>query len=77
MLVFHHSTPGDPITLAEPDGQNERQIYKGAAGEHHHYVTLSPDKRYVYFVRNWRSTEADIWRIAVTGGTVLRASAPP
>ncbi len=31
MLVFHHSTPGDPITLAEPDGQNERQIYKGAS----------------------------------------------
>ena len=24
MLVFHHSTAGDPITLAEPDGQNER-----------------------------------------------------
>jgi Tol biopolymer transport system component len=72
MLVFHHSTPGDPITLAEPDGQNERQIYKGAPGEHHHYVTLSPDKRHVYFVRNWRSTEADIWRIAVTGGTPER-----
>ena len=72
MLVFHHSTPGDPITLAEPDGQNERAIYKGPPGEHNHYVTLSPDKRYVYFVRNWRSTEADIWRIAVTGGTPER-----
>ena len=72
MLVFHHSTPGDPITLAEPDGQNERQIYKGAAGEHHHYVSLSPDNRHVYFVRGWRSTEMDIWRIAVTGGTPER-----
>ncbi len=72
MLVFHHSTPGDPITLAEPDGQNERPIYKGAAGEHNHYVTLSPDKRHVYFVRNWRSTEGDIWRMAVTGGTPER-----
>ena len=68
MLVFHHSTQGDPITLAEPDGQNEREIYKGAAGEHNHYVNLSPDKRHIYFARNWRSTEADIWRIAVTGG---------
>ena len=72
MLVFHHSTPGDPITLAEPDGQNEREIYKGAAGEHHHYVTPSPDNRHVYFVRGWRSTEMDIWRIAVTGGTPER-----
>jgi Tol biopolymer transport system component len=68
MLVFHHTRAGDPITLAEPDGQNERDIYKGAAGEHNHYVNLSPDKQHIYFARNWRSTEADIWRIAVTGG---------
>jgi Tol biopolymer transport system component len=72
MLVFHHSTEGDPITLAAPDGQNERRIYEGAVGEHNHYVTLSPDKRHIYFVRNWRSTEADIWRIAVAGGTPER-----
>jgi serine/threonine protein kinase len=72
LLVFHHSTPGDPITLAEPDGQNERPIYTGSAGEHNHYVALSPDKRHIYFVRNWRSTEADIWRIAVAGGTPER-----
>ncbi len=72
MLVFHHSTAGDPITLAEPDGQNERPIFAGAPGEHNHFVTLSPDKRHIYFVRNWRSTEADIWRIAVTGGTPER-----
>jgi Tol biopolymer transport system component/tRNA A-37 threonylcarbamoyl transferase component Bud32 len=72
MLVFHHSTPGDAITLADPDGQNERPIYKGAAGEHHHYVTLSPDKRHVYFAKGWRSTEYDIWRVAVTGGAPER-----
>jgi Tol biopolymer transport system component/predicted Ser/Thr protein kinase len=72
MLVFHHATAGDPITLAEPDGQNEKSIYKGAAGEHNHYVTLSPDKQYIYFARNWRSTEADIWRIAVAGGVPER-----
>ena len=58
--------------VAEPDGQNEREIYRGSAGEHNHYVTLSPDKQHIYFVRNWRSTEADIWRIAVTGGTPER-----
>ena len=72
MLVFHHSTPGDPITIAEPDGQNERPIHTGFAGEHNHYVTVSPDKQHIYFVRNWRSTEADIWRVAVTGGTPER-----
>jgi Tol biopolymer transport system component len=58
--------------VAEPDGQNEHAIHTGAAGEHNHYVTLSPDKQHIYFVRNWRSTEADIWRIAVTGGTPER-----
>lgn len=72
MLVFHHATTGDPITRAEPDGQNERPIYTGAVGEHNHYMALSPDNRYVYFVRNWRSTEGDIWRIAVAGGVPER-----
>ncbi len=72
LLVFHHSTPGDPIMLAEPDGRNERQILTGRPGEHNHFVTFSPDKRYIYFLRGWRSTEADVWRISTAGGTPER-----
>ena len=68
LLVFHHGTPGDPIMLAEADGRNERQIFIGRVGEHNHFVTFSPDQRYIYFVRCWRSTEADVWRISVKGG---------
>ena len=71
-LVFHHSTPGDPIMVAQPDGRGERAIFTGRQGEHNHYVNVSPDKRYIYFARNWRSTEADIWRVAATGGAAER-----
>ena len=67
-LVFHHANAGDPIVVAQPDGRGETTIYTGRTGEHNHYVNWSPDKRYVYFVRNWRSTEADIWRVPATGG---------
>jgi Tol biopolymer transport system component/predicted Ser/Thr protein kinase len=67
-LLFHHATPGDAIILAEPDGRNETPIFVGRPGEHNHYVMWSPDKRYAYFSRNWRSTEADIWRVPTSGG---------
>ena len=59
---------GDPITLAEPDGLNEKEILKARVGEHQHYVMFSPDKHYIYFVKLWRSTEADVWRVPTTGG---------
>jgi Tol biopolymer transport system component len=68
MLVFHHSSVGDPIMLAEPDGRGEKEIFKAREGEHMHYVMFSPDKRYVYFARLWRSTQADIWRVPTAGG---------
>ena len=71
-LVFHHADAGDPIIIAQPDGRMERRIFTGRAGEHNHYVTWSPDKRYAYFVRFWRSTEADVWRVAATGGAPER-----
>jgi serine/threonine protein kinase len=71
-LVFHHSTVGDPITLAETDGRNEKQVVKARDGEHQHYVMFSPDMRYIYFVKLWRSTEADVWRVPTAGGVPER-----
>jgi len=67
-LAFHHSDLGDPIMVAAPDGRGERQIIRGRPGEHEHYLTWSPDQRWIYFVRCWRTTEADIWRVPVRGG---------
>lgn len=71
-LAFHHSTTGDPVMIATPDGRGEKAIFSGRRGEHNHYMTWSPDQRYLYFTRGWRSTETDIWRIAVAGGAPER-----
>jgi serine/threonine protein kinase len=68
-LIFHHSTKGDPIMVAGPDGRDEKEIFKGREGEHLHYVMPSPDQRYIYFVRLWRSREGDVWRVPAAGGT--------
>jgi Tol biopolymer transport system component/predicted Ser/Thr protein kinase len=71
-LVFHLGTAGDPILLADPDGRKERQIFVGRPGEHNHYVMWSPDQRFIYFVRGWRGTETDVWRVRTAGGVPER-----
>lgn len=71
-MAFHHPTPGDPLMIADPSGRNEKQIFAGRSGEHGHYLTWSPDQRHIYFVRGFRSTEMDVWRIPSEGGTPER-----
>lgn len=71
-LAFHHSNQGDPITTAQPDGRNERRIFTALPGEHNHYITWSPDKKFIYFARGFRLIEADIWRVPSTGGNAER-----
>ncbi len=71
-LLFHRGMAGDPILLADPDGRGEQQLFVGRPGEHNHYVVWSPDQRFVYFVRGWRSTEMDVWRIRTAGGAPER-----
>ncbi len=44
-------SPGDPIFIADRNGANPRQIFNDKPGMHNHYVTWSPDGRYIYFVR--------------------------
>lgn len=67
-LLFHHSTQGDPVVTADPDGRNEKELVKGRVGEHEHYVNWSPDGQWIYFVRGWRSLEFDVWRVPSGGG---------
>jgi serine/threonine protein kinase/WD40 repeat protein len=71
-LVYHETTPGDPIFVASADGSNPRRIFIGARGLHAHHLTWSPDGRFVYFTHGLPPDEMDIWRITSTGGTPER-----
>jgi serine/threonine protein kinase/WD40 repeat protein len=66
-VVYHTNDLGDPIFIAERNGSNPRQIFVGPPGVHGHYLTWSPDGRFIYFVRGTLPTEEmDIWRIPVS-----------
>ena len=66
-LVYHTNDLGDPIFIADRNGSNPRQIFVAPPGVHGHYLTWSPDGRFIYFVRGILPTEEmDIWRIRVS-----------
>jgi len=68
-LTYHTSAPGDPLFVADRDGANARQLYIDQPGIHNHFPTWSSDGRWIYFVKFLRNlAEADLWRIAATGG---------
>ena len=71
-VVYGQPLPGDPIFVADRQGINPRRLFAGVAGEHCHYMSWSPDGRYIYFVRGFRATEMDVWRIPAEGGTPER-----
>ena len=65
-LAYHTNDPGDPIFIADRNGSNPRRIFASQPGVHDHYLTWSPDGRFIYFVRGIPQTEElDIWRIPV------------
>jgi Tol biopolymer transport system component len=67
-IAYFEARPGDPIFVADRQGINPRQIYASKPGEHTHYESWSPDGRYLYFARGFRSTEMDVWRVPAAGG---------
>jgi Tol biopolymer transport system component len=67
-VVYFEGPPPDPTFVADRQGSNARQIYAGEPGAHCHYQTWSPDGRYIYFVKNFRPREADVWRVSSGGG---------
>jgi Tol biopolymer transport system component len=68
-LAFHEYTEGDPMYVADPDASNPRKIFVDEKGYHCHFLTWSPDGRYLFFVKGLLLTrEMDIWRVAVSGG---------
>ena len=71
-ILYYSPDPGDPIFIADRNGGNPRQICVAKPGIHQHYVTWSPDGRFVYFVRGIPPDEMDIWRVASAGGVAER-----
>jgi serine/threonine protein kinase/Tol biopolymer transport system component len=67
-IVYYAPDPGDPIFIADRNGANARQICVAKPGVHEHYVTWSPNGRFVYFVRGIPPDEMDAWRIPSAGG---------
>ena len=58
------------------NASNPRRIFAAKPGVHCHYLTWSPDDRFVYFVGGTPSTEEmDIWRIPVasSGQAAIRS----
>jgi Tol biopolymer transport system component len=67
-LAYYDATDGDPIFVADRNGENAKQIRKDPAGVHNHFPTWSPDGRWIYFVHgNVATVEFDLWRIAPDG----------
>src|SRR5262245_18926193 len=74
-VVYHTNDLGDPIFIADRNGSNPSQIFVAPPGVHGHYLTWSPDGRFIYFVRGTLPTEEmDIWRLSVS--TSETAAAP-
>ena len=66
-VIYHSNDLGDPMFIADRNGSNPRQIFVAPPGIHGHYLTWSPDGRFVYFVMGILPTEEmDIWRIRVS-----------
>ncbi len=68
-VAYHTSEPGDPIYVADSDGSNAHQIFRGVADQHNHYLAWGADAKWIYFVHGTAATfEMDLWRISASGG---------
>jgi serine/threonine protein kinase/Tol biopolymer transport system component len=66
-LAYHTNENGDPIFIADRNGSSPRRIFVAQPGVHCHYLTWSPDGRFIYFVKGVPPTEEmDIWRVSTS-----------
>ena len=66
-IVYHTAEAGDPMYIADVNGGNPKEIFRQRPGVHCHFLTWSPDGRYIYFVSGTPTTEeTDIWRIPMS-----------
>ena len=72
-IAYHGFTGGDPISVADRNGSNAKQIYIDKPGVHCHFPAWSPDGRYIYFSKGVPPVgEWDIWRVPSAGGPIER-----
>lgn len=71
-LAYHDPVGGDPIFIADRNGNNPQKIFAEQPGAHCHYLTWSRDSRFVYFVRGLPLEKTDVWRISAAGGEPQR-----
>ena len=72
--VAYFFPPGDPIFVADRNGANPRQILADKKGFHNHYLSWSPDGRFLYFVRGVALDDMDVWRVRTSGGEPERVT---
>jgi Tol biopolymer transport system component len=66
--VAYHEGGDDPIFIADQNGRNARHVFTTDRGKHSHYLTWSPDGRYLYFAHGVPPDDMDIWRVPVDSG---------
>ena len=68
-VAYHTNEPGDPLFIGDRNGGGARQIFVAPTSVHGHYLSWSPDGRFIYLVMGVLPTEEmDIWRIPVSPG---------
>jgi serine/threonine protein kinase/Tol biopolymer transport system component len=66
-VAYHEATLGDPVYVADADGSNARRIFVARPGVHCHFLSWSPDGRFLYFSQGLPPDVMDVWRIRSDG----------
>src|SRR4030095_16348611 len=70
--TLYRTGDGDPIYVADANGNNPKRIFLDKPSDHNHYPTWSPDGRLIYFARGVPLQDMDFWRIPSAGGAAER-----
>ena len=73
-MVYYNNTPGDPVSVADSTGANDRQVFVGEqSGLHNHNPVWSTDGQWIYFTHGY-TDEMDVWRMPSSGGVPERVT---